>query len=260
MPEPGTPPDTAAPAGLDDPSRWLGSSPLLDLEDPKLRLRAQALAQLCKSPREKALAVYGFVKRIPFAKPFKMRLHTAREVLDNRRGDAPDKATVLVALLRLVEIPARIRYVELRGEMLRGLTSSMVSAGRPVVEAWLNDRWVQTDTYIFDAAYMAAARERLREQGWEWGYGIGREGHSIWNGVDGAWLAGLPPDEDPMMVADHGVYCDPLEYVSSDVYQTMHPRLPRALHWNMLAPLMERSIRDLRKERRHEAPPVGKKA
>lgn len=249
--------ETSAIAGdREDPAHWLGSSPLLDLEDPKLRLRAHSLAQLCKSPREKALAVYGFVKRIRFAKPFKMRLHTAREVLDNGRGDAPDKATLLVALMRLVHIPARIRYIELRGEILRGLTSNMASASRPVAEFWINGRWVQTDTYIFDAAYMAAARQRLREQDWEWGYGIAQAGHALWNGLEGAWLGGLPPQDDPMVVADQGVYCDPLEFVSSPAYRANHPRLSRALHWNMLSPLIERSIRDLRKDRR-PAPRAG---
>src|SRR4051812_40770001 len=36
---------------LDDPGRWLRTTSLLDLEDPKLRLRAQALTQLSKSDR-----------------------------------------------------------------------------------------------------------------------------------------------------------------------------------------------------------------
>jgi len=38
-------------------------------------LRALALTQLCRSEREKILALYAFVKRIPFAKPRKIRLH-----------------------------------------------------------------------------------------------------------------------------------------------------------------------------------------
>ena len=49
----------------DHPSRWLGASSLIDMEDPKLRLRVRALTQLYKTDREKALAVYGFVKRLP---------------------------------------------------------------------------------------------------------------------------------------------------------------------------------------------------
>lgn len=246
MPEPVVITESAQPAQGQGPRRWLSTSPLLDLEDPRLRLRAHSLTQLCKSEREKALAIYGFVKRLTFAKPFKMRLHTAREVIDAGRGDAPDKATAFVALLRLADIPARIRYIELRGEILRGLTTSMVSASRPVVEAWLGDRWVCTDTYIFDAAYMAAARQRLKDQSWEWGYGIHRDGHTIWNAAQDTFLGGVRSSEDPMVLADLGLYCDPLEFISSEAYASRHPRVSRALHWNMLSPTMERAVRDLR--------------
>lgn len=241
-------PCSAPSAATDAPERWLGSSSLLDLGDPRLRLRTRSLTQLCKSERDKALTVYGFVKRIVFAKPLKLRLRTAREVLDAGRGDAPDKAVLLVSMLRLVGIPARIRYVELRGEILRGLTSSIVSAARPVAEIWLNGRWVRTDTYIFDAGYMAAARQRLKDHDWEWGYGIHRNGHSIWNGVDNAYVGGHPTEEDPMVVADLGVFSDPHEFVSSDLYRRSHPRMVRALRWNLLAPLMGRSIRELRED------------
>lgn len=250
--------ETPAPESTDDPALWLGSSPLLDLEDPKLRLRAQSLTQLCKTEREKALAVYGFVKRIPFAKPFKMRLHTAREVIEAGRGDAPDKATVLVALLRLAGLPARIRYVMLRGEILRGLTTSMTSAARPLVEAWVGGRWARTDTYIFDAAYMAAARARLREQGWEWGYGIHVNGQTLWDGTASSFVGGMPTETDPMVVQELGVFCDPLEFVSSRTYTDNHPRLARALHWNVLSPVMERAIRDLRQDIAKSGEPARK--
>jgi hypothetical protein len=236
------------PASAQDAGRWLASSPLLDLEDPKLRLKAHALTQLCKTEREKALAVYGFVKRIPFAKPFKMRLHTAREVIDAGRGDAPDKATLLVALLRLAGLPARIRYVTLRGEILRGLTSSMSMASRPLVEIWLNQRWVGTDSYIFDAGYMAAARARLKEQGWEWGYGIHVNGHAIWDGVNSCYVGGVPTGQDPMVVEDLRAYRD------------NHPRLARALHWNVLSPVMERAIRDLRHDAVRSGPLATRKS
>jgi transglutaminase-like putative cysteine protease len=244
--ESAVPPGAPQAAELDLPGRWLGSTPLLDLEDPRLRLRARALTQLCKNDREKALAVYGFVKRIPFGKPVKLRLRTPREVIDAGRGDATDKAAVLVALLRLVRIPARLRYLELRGDILRGLTSNVASAARPMAEIWLNGQWVRTDTYIFDAVYMAAARQRLKDNDWEWGYGIHRNGQAVWNGVDPAWLGGMPTDQDPMVLEDWGVFHDPLEFISSESYRANHPRISRAMHWNMLAPLMDRVVRDLR--------------
>jgi len=258
VPDPSVPPSTP-PADVDAPSHWLGTTPLLDLEDPKLRLRGRALTQLCKNDREKALAIYGFVKRLPFAKPFKLRLHTAREVIDAGRGDAPDKAVLIVALLRLVGIPARLRYIELRGDILRGLTTNIVSAARPMLEAWLNGRWVGTDTYIFDAVYMAAARQRLKDNDWEWGYGIHREGHSLWDGAAPAYLGGTPTAEDPMVLADLGVYHDPLLFISSDAYKNNHPRVGRAVQWNMLAPLMDRVVRDLRDDIESAGAPGARK-
>jgi hypothetical protein len=231
----------------EDPDHWLGSTALLDLEDSKLRLRARALTQLCKNDREKALAIYGFVKRIPFAKPFKVRVRTPREVLDAGRGDALDKVGLLVALLRMVEIPARIRYVELRGEMLRGLISHMTAVARPMAEIWLGGRWLATDTYIFDAAYMAAARKRLTEEGWECGYGIHRDGQSIWNGMEHAFLGGTELGQ-AQMASGYGLYQDPFEFVAGPEFSATHPPVARTLHWNMMVPAMGKVIRDLRHE------------
>lgn len=247
-------PESIESAGLDrqqaaeDTGRWLRNTELLDLEDPKVRLRARALTQLCKSEREKALAIYGYVKRMPFGKGFKLRMRTAREVMDSGSGDADDKAALLIALLRAARIPARLRYIEMRGEILRGLTSKIASGGRPVAEIWLAGRWMRTDTYIFDAAYMAAARQRLKDCDWEWGYGIHRDGDMIWNGASDAFLGGRPTEQDPMVMGDLGVYDDPLELNASDRWRSSYPRFLRALRWNLLAPMMERVARGLREE------------
>jgi len=247
------------PTGRDQPDRWLGNTGLLDLEDSKLRLRAHALTQLCKTEREKALAVYGFVKRIPFARPLKLRLRTARQVIEAGRGDASDKATVLMALMRAAEIPARLRYIELRGEILRGLTSSIASASRPVAEIWLNDGWMRTDTYIFDAVYMAAARQRLKDHGWDWGYGIHRDGSTIWSAAGDAFLGGVATEQYPMAMSDLGVYSDPLELVSSPAWRASHRSITRGLRWNVLAPIMDKVVRELREEGSATTPVAGGK-
>ncbi len=233
---------------LDVPGLWLGSTPLLDLEDTKLRLRVQSLTQLSKTPREKALAVYAFVKRLPLCKQFKMRLHTAREVLDQGRGDWTDKATVMVAMFRAAGFPARIRYLTLRGDVMRGLHISLPSPTRPVVEVWLNGAWVGTDTYIFDATYAAAAQRRLLENDWECGYGMHINGRLLWDGNDAAYAFGSTPEEDSMVVQQHGLFCDPLEFVSSESYRATHTRLSRTFQWNVFAPAIERAIRGLRQD------------
>ena len=236
-----------ASGGRDDPCAWLASTRLLDLDDPKLRLKAHSLTQLCKTEREKALAIYGFVKRIELAKPFKMRWRTAREVIEFGSGDADDKATVLIALLRLAGIPARVRYVELRGEMLQGLVPNMTRAARPMAEIWLG-RWVRTDTYIFDAAYMAAARQRLKDSGSQCGYGINVNGHALWNGVDDAFLGGCATEQDPMVLRDLGPVSDPQELTLTKAWRADYRQVTRSLQWNVVAPMMGKVIRELREE------------
>jgi transglutaminase-like putative cysteine protease len=243
----------------DHPSRWLGASPVVDLEDPRLRLRVRALTQLSKTEREKALAVYGFVKRLPLAKSMKLRVRTAREVIDSGCGDAPDKATLLVAMLRVAGIPARVRYVLVNGDILRGLTARVRQAARPLVEMWLHGRWLRTDTYIFDAAYMAAARQRLKEQGWDWGFGIHVGGAMLWDGYESAFVGAGPTGDDPMVLGELGVFQDPLEFVQSRAYRALRGRFARLLHWNLLAPAMQRGIRRLRDGRPAAAPVPGRR-
>jgi hypothetical protein len=230
----------------EDPDHWLGSTELLDLGDTKLRLRARSLTQLCKSEREKALVIYGFVKRIPFVRRFKLRLRGPRRVLDAGCGDALDKAGLLVALLRIADIPARIRFLVLPGEMLRGLFSRTAPAARPVVEIWLAGKWMATDTYIFDAAYTAAARHRLRQQDWDCGYGIHREGASIWNGIDNAFLVGDAVAR--RLLSTDAVFEDPAQFVASADYRALHPPLARALRTNLMVPSLRKVIRELRHE------------
>lgn len=236
------------------PGRWLGSTPLLDLEDPRLRLRVHALTQLCTSERDKALALYRFVKRMPVCRPFKARPRTARQVLDVGRGDALDKATLLVAMLRAAGIPARIRCITLDGRILCGLTCALREANRALVEMWLDGEWQQTDTYIYDAETMAAARQRLKDLGWEWGYGIHVEGRMLWQGEGSAFVGGQPDASNPMFVQDFGCFDDPLHYISSPAYRRRYNPLRRMLHWNMLAPFIERALRALRES---PAPPRG---
>jgi len=234
-------------AAEEGPDHWLGPTDLLDLGDTKLRLRARSLTQLCKSEREKAIVIYGFVKRLPFAWRFKLRLRTPREVLDAGCGDALDKVGLLVALLRIVDIPARIRCLQLPGEVLRGLVSRTSPSARPVAEIWMSGKWLATDTYIFDAAYMAAARHRLREQGWDCGYGIHRDGASIWTGMDNAFLAADTAQPHLVPLPDV-VFDDPEAFVASPEFSASHPPMTRTIQWNLLVPTLGRVIRGLREE------------
>lgn len=237
----------------DHPRHWLKSTPLLDLGDPKLRLRVQSLTQLCTSERDKALAIYCFVKRMPVVKSLRMRPLTARQVLSAGRGDAKRKATLAVAMLRIAGIPARIRWIALRGGILRGLTSAVHQVNRPLLEVWLDGGWQQTDTYIYDAATMASARQILKDRGWEWGFGIHVDGRMLWEAHGSTFMGHAPHAGNPMFVSDLGCYHDPACYMASPGYRGQHNPLSRRLQWSLMAPLIDRAWRALRQP----APPCG---
>ena len=88
-----------------------------------------------------------------------------------------------------------------------------------MVEVWLHGRWLRTDTFIFDPACMAAARQRLRDLGWEWGYGIHVNGHMLWDGYEDAFLGGVPTECDLMVVRDLGVFHDPGQFIASRAFR-----------------------------------------
>jgi hypothetical protein len=148
--------------------------------------------------------------------------------------------------------------MEMKGTMLRGLVPSPhpPDAARPLVEIWLDGRWVRTDTYIFDAGYMCAALRHIASQGWDCGWGLRVGGDQLWNGKDDAFLGGCPPEQDPMLMRTLCVVSDPLELVAPAMRGNgyRYRRSVRALQWNMLAPSMSRAIGHLRAAR--TTPPV----
>lgn len=244
----GVAPAAKPPAGsdIDAPHAWLGSTALLDLEDPRLRMRANSLTQFSLNDHAKALAVYAFVKRLPFHRPFKLGPRTAREVLDSGRGDGPDKATLMIALLRLAGVPARIRIVRLDGKVLRGLVADLRWICWPFVEVWLDGRWIRTDTYIFDAPYMAAARHALRKSGQDFGFGVYVNTQPLWTAREHAALSPLPVDADPMVLEDMGPFHDPDHYMGSHGFRALHWRLARFMRWNLMVPKMRLAVLRLR--------------
>lgn len=231
-----------------DASHWLDTTPVLDLSDDRLRLRAKALTQLAKTDRERAIAVYGFVKALPYCAPGKTRFPTARQVMDAREGDCYGKSTLFVALLRLAGVPARMRFVQLRGELLQGFVSGLDKVNHPVVEAWIEGRWVKTDTHVFDIRYMVAARERLAAAGWDMGYSIHRSAHSIWDARQDAYSALAPDEPSGVPLADLGVYSDPQEFAGFEALHRESFALLKAVRWNVFVARLARGIRELREE------------
>ena len=105
----------------------MGRSALIDLDDPRLRLKASSLTQLARDDRACALSIYLYIKRLTLRKRIRSKLWTARDIMEEGCGDAANKATLFVALLRSAGIAARIRF----GDRQAAGCAGPHRAGRP---------------------------------------------------------------------------------------------------------------------------------
>lgn len=246
------------------PQHWLGPTPMLTLEDDKLRLKVHSLIQFSATDRERALALYGFVKRMPWGRFGRVRFHTAREVLDLRSGDSYAKTTLLVAALRLAGIASRVRMVQLQGTVLRGLYDELAFSFHPVLECWLGEQWVRTDTHVYDAPYAAAAQEALALNGWHRGFGMEAASSTLW-GANADAFCGFHANNTPgLVVADLGVFNDPFEFVSGGRSSRSPVRLLKSVSWAGVSKHINEGIAKLRSQstqldadRRDSSLPLG---
>jgi len=200
----------------DDPQRWCGNTPQLDIRHPRVRLLAVRLTQLRYSQRDKALACFRHVRQMPFGCVGDGTGVPALTVMRLNRGDCHTKSTLLVALLRSIGIPSRLRLVSLRSEFLRGIIDL---GDQPVehclVEVWLEDHWVRFDSHVMDPDLSAAARTQLQLEGRQLGYGLHLDGATDWDGYLDALSPTVASDERSLPVRDWGCYDDPYGFYSS---------------------------------------------
>jgi hypothetical protein len=220
----------------EEPRKWLGSSPAFDLRDPRLRLKALSLTQQMSGARAKALALHLFVRRLLYQGGPGTSIMTARQTLDAGGGDCFGKASLLVAMLRVCRIPARIRFVQLRGELLRGwLWMPPRHVNHGLVEIWLGGRWIRTDAFVYDRDYFRAARQALAKKGWRIGFGICVDGHEGWDGVHDAFATFVADDPASMPLRDLGVYDDPISFVASGPRPGEPTAVWQHLRWRLIS-------------------------
>lgn len=158
----------------------------------------------------------------------KWRLRTAREVLDRGHGDAVDKATLFLAMLRIGGLPVELSPMR-----------------RPIVEIWLSGRWLRTDTFVFDTPYLTAAHHRLRTKREEYGYGVSAAGSVGWDGNRNTYVLGAE-QEDELAPDSGAVYRDAREFVQSLGFAQRLDLVARRIFWNAMAPRLQRTLRALR--------------
>ena len=233
----------------DDAERWLGNTPLLQHDHPKIRLTAKKLTQLKSSPREQAVACFQFVRSLPFGCIADSAGTTAAAVLKAGRGDCHTKSTLMLALLRSVQIPSRMRFVTMKPDFLYGIADL---GGDPIEHAYtellLDGQWLALDSYVVDPRLAVAARTRLKIEGRMLGYGMHRDGTIHWDGRSNAFSQFTVEDPDSMPLHDWGAFDDPYQFYSSVAYVRQRLSLAGRLKWMVGAQFVNRRVAAIRTE------------
>ncbi|MES2999280.1 MAG: transglutaminase-like domain-containing protein [Pseudomonadota bacterium] len=231
----------------DDPRRWLINTPLLQFDHPKIRLLGVRLGQLKHSPREKAVACFNHLRALSFGCIADSTGTSALSVLKAGMGDCHTKSTLLIALLRSLGIPSRLRFVTLAPDFLHGIIDT---GGQPIehgyTEVLLDGQWLSVDSYVVDVRLAMAAKTRLQLEGRSLGYGMHRDGLVSWDGKGDSFAQFTALEPASMPLHDWGAFDDPYQFYSSVAYVRERLSLSSRLKWLVAAKVVNKRVRDLR--------------
>ena len=150
----------------------------------------------------------------------------ASEVIQRGIGQCSNKATLLLALCKAVDIPAKVHHGYIKTEILKGIFPGYAFAFFPKkgshswIEVEVNGRWRKIDSYINDKAFFTAAKAEIERRGWDIGFSLACP--------DGKCDCEFNLDEETFVqmgavVEEHGVWDDPSEFMATDEYLKMSP-------------------------------------
>lgn len=161
-------PQTVPPSTDDQfTSQHLATTVMLDYQHPVLHtlIKQKAWAQL---PTYQAIrAIYNFVRDdIKFGYNADDKL-SASQVLKDGYGQCNTKGTLLMALLRAVNIPTRIHGFTIYNQLQKGAIPNYLFSFAPErilhswVEVYFEGRWLNLEGYIIDKTYLNKIQHRF---------------------------------------------------------------------------------------------------
>ncbi|AEG91774.1 transglutaminase-like domain-containing protein [Ramlibacter tataouinensis] len=228
---------------LGKPRSWLRETAQLDLSHPKIHITALKLTQMLRTPRERAVAVHDFVRRIPFGAFSDVSHVRASDVLRARRGDCHSKGVLFVALCRAAGLPARLQFVRIQARLLHGILNEGPPAmAHAIGQVLLEGAWVATDGYVVDPAMFAQARQRLKREGLTCGWGLRHDAPARWDGAADCIQQFEPVD----LVHSYGAYHDPAEFYEELSHDEGAPSWVSRLRYALGAQIVNRRVARLR--------------
>eukprot|EP01024_Parvocaulis_polyphysoides_P041046 TRINITY_DN37576_c0_g1_i1.p1 TRINITY_DN37576_c0_g1~~TRINITY_DN37576_c0_g1_i1.p1 ORF type:complete len:233 (+),score=24.89 TRINITY_DN37576_c0_g1_i1:18-716(+) len=190
--------------------QFLRTTPIINHQHPTIVNTAQKICEGYNSNIDKAVAIHDFVRdKIKFGWHRNFYAQRASDVVDAGIGFCNTKSTLFTALLRSQNIPARIHYVDINSQVLRGFVEPTPYVDHSYTEVFLNDKWVKVDSYVVDKKLAENGRKKLKEEGGKLGYGVILSGQSEWNGKDEAFSQFKNDGTYPNLTTqDYGVFDD----------------------------------------------------
>ncbi len=148
--------------------KYLEKTEMLNYDAESIQTLIKSRKWLEMDDYHKIGEIYDFVRNEILFGYNSSDLLTAEEVLKDGYGQCNTKATLLMALLRGVEIPCRLHGSEVSKYFQRGATSWIISVLAPerIVHTWVEvlykDKWIALEGVITDECYIEAVREKFK--------------------------------------------------------------------------------------------------
>ncbi|GLQ16297.1 transglutaminase-like domain-containing protein [Maritalea porphyrae] len=159
----------------------LKSTRLLDFNHPTIQKLVQSKNWRNLSDYDKIGAAYDFVQnQIKFGYNRKDSI-PASEVLKDGYGQCNTKGTLLMALLRALNIPCRLHGFTIKKSLQRGVVPELVYAIAPenILHSWVEvqfeDQWVYLEGFILDRAFLGQLQKEFSDQSSLCAYGVGTD-------------------------------------------------------------------------------------
>jgi hypothetical protein len=221
---------------------------LSDDDHPLIRTKVKELTSNKISRLDKVESFFYFVRdEIQFGFPPKWDNVKASETLQYRMGYCNTKATLLLALCKAANIPARIHTGLIDIDIMRGIFPSFAfpflprSGGHSWMEIAIDDEWKPIDSYINDKPLYEGALKSLQESGKTNGFSISHakgESSCEFNFGERVFV------HMGAVLEDHGTWQDYSEYMSSDKYSSMNRM--QVMAYPLIAAISNRKIERLR--------------
>jgi len=197
-----------APEGM---GKYLEGTDVVDLDSNTIRRTTKEVISDSRTPKEAAVSIFYFIRdEIKFA--LTPQLEKASTVVERRTGYCVSKATAMVAMARVANIPARYHFASIKKEATRGLMGSMGYRFMPKVipthcwvNLYLNGKWIGVE-FTYDKKLLEVQKEKKM--------GIYEKGIELAVDWDGEHDLLIPPE---FLVEDLGVYESPEAVVKREV-------------------------------------------